>query len=240
MPFHPPTQFGKSIDLTTQIYRLKESEQVPENVYQNFIRYHSSLIHKLKSAQFNLDSFKNKFTDTKIEDTASSDFMFEVNMFIDGFFYNAGSTLDILARVVLTSFGQVLPRYIKFKTAYEILNEQKPGDPILPLLVQDWFDQFSNYRNALTHEIILAPDCHIEIAYTGNIPLPDEAPIDPPYKIVIPLPDNPRADRAERTTEEHPDGLKYLEEHFALILQTANLIYGNISDRAEQNGQLPL
>jgi len=207
---------------------------VPDEVYENFHRYHPSMIHKLRSAMYSLDRLEEKLTTTDIQDAADTqgDFMFEVNMFIDGFFYNAGSALDILARVVLTLFGEPLAGRIYFETAHQRLSLARPGDAILPRLDRpNWRQQFSDYRNTLTHEVILASRYQIVIDNTGA---------SPTSQIVFPLPDDPRSRPVERTYRHHPNVRQYISQHFTRILSVGNTVYGDIATRAEANGNLPV
>lgn len=234
MPFRPYHRFQNRVRLERIVNRLNKSSMVSDDVYENFHRYHPSMVLKLKSAKFNIKRLEEKLTTTDIQDAAdiASDFMFEVNMYIDGFFYNAGSALDILARVVLTVFGLPITSRIYFETARVKIEQSRPGDQILPRLVKPvWRQRFSDYRNTLTHELILASKYHIEIDGTGA---------ERTYRILFPLPDDPRARPKERSYRQNPNVLKYTTQHFTRILSIANTIYGDIATRAENNGQIPI
>jgi hypothetical protein len=234
MPFRPYHQFRNRVRLERLINRLNESGLVPNDIYENFHRYHPSMVHKLRSAKFNLDRIEEKLTTTDLLDAAdmTGDFMFEVNMFIDGFFYNAGSALDILARVVLTLFGLPVTGRIYFETAHTNLNQARPQDQILPRLIRpNWRQRFSDYRNTLTHELILASKYQIEI---------DNAGAKFTYKILFPLPDDPRARPIDRSYRQYPNVLEYVTQHFTRILRIANTVYGDIATRAENTRQFPI
>lgn len=234
MPFSPYHQFQNRSRIEGLISALKASGGIPSNIHEDFHRYHPALIHKLKSAKYNIELLEEKLTTTDIQEAADTtgDFMFRVNMFIDGFFYNAGSALDILARVVLTLFGEPLTGNIYFQTAHTRLSTNRPTDPILTrLVIPSWRQCFSDYRNTLTHELVLAPRYHIDIDNTGE---------SPTYKIVFPLPDDPRANPCQRTFRNNPNVLDYTKTHFTRILRILNTVYGDIYQRGTTAGALPL
>jgi hypothetical protein len=213
---------------------LAEAGQMPDNIQQSFHRYHPAFLHKLRSAKHHLDRLNESLSSTDIQEAAdiTGDFMFEVNMFIDGFFYNSGSALDILARVILTLFSETLPTNVYFSTAYDQLSRNRPGDPLLPRISRpNWQRAFLDYRNTLTHELVLAPKYQIDIDRTGLKPI---------SKIVFPLPDDPRANPNVRTYRRNPNALKYIQLHFTRILRLANTVYGDICDRAEAQRSFPL
>lgn len=234
MSFRPYHHFANRGRLERIISSLNDTEKITDEAFSNFHRYHPAMLHKLRAAQFNLEALTDKLTSTDIQEAAvtTGDFMFEVNMYIDGFFYNSASALDILARIVLTLFGEPLPRNTYYQTAHRRLNQNRPGDPILTRLVSPaWWAMFSNYRNTLTHELILASRRLIEI---------DETEATPSTRIVIPLPDDPRAERRARKYKNNPNVVVYAKTHFTRILSVANTIYGDIASRAEATGALPL
>ena len=171
MPFRKYHRFQNRASLENLIGRLREKGNVPDEAYNGFHRYHPAMMLKIRSAMYHLDGLADKLSTTDVREAAvtTSDFMFEVNMYIDGFFYNAGSSLDILARVVLALFGQPLTGNIYFRTAHARLTQNRPADPILPKLAQPaWWQEFSEYRNTLTHELILASRYQIDIDSTGR------------------------------------------------------------------------
>ena len=234
MPFQPYHRFANCSKLVKLVTTLNDNGKITEETFKNFHRYYPALIHKLRSAKYNLEALKDKLTSTDIQEVAvtTGEFLFEVNMFIDGFFYNSGSALDILARVVLTLFGEQLTGNIYFHTAQTRLNSSRPGDPLLSRLVNpSWRVTFSNYRNTLTHELILASKYLIEIDPIGATPS---------TQIVFPLPDDPKAEPQDRKYRNHPNVAKYASVHFTRILSLSNTIYGDIFIRAESSGALPL
>ena len=234
MPFRKYHRFQNRASLEKLVACLKASGSITDDAFNSFHRYHPAMMHKLRSAMYHLDSLTEKLSTTDVQEAANptSDFMFEVNMYIDGFFYNAGSSMDILARVVLALFGQPLTGNIYFQAAHERLNRTRPGDVILPRLVQPtWRREFSNYRNTLTHELILAPKFHIDFDNTG---------VERETQIVFPLPDDPHAEPVTRTYRHNPNVVDYIKTHFGRILRLGNVVYGDIAKRARATGALPL
>ena len=234
MPFRPYHRFQNRASLETVITELKAVGNITDTVYNGFHRYHPAMMHKLRSAKYYVDNLTEKLSTTNVQEAAdaTSDFMFEVNMFIDGFFYNAGSSMDILARVVLTLFGQPLTGNIYFNTAHTRINQAKPNDPILPRLeLPPWRQCFLDYRNTLAHELILASKFHIDIDNTG----PKQV-----TRIVFPLPDDPRAEPTARSYKQNPNVVDYATNHFRRILSMGNIIYGDIVTKARASGALPL
>ena len=234
MPFRPYHQLRNKVRLENVVSNLHDAGNVHQVVFENFQRYHPSLIYKLRSAKHNFELLSNKLATPDIREAInpSGNFMFEINMFIDGYFYAAGSSLDILARVVLTMFGVALPEKVYFQHAYDKLSVARPGDLILQRLTPPaWRDEFSNYRNTLTHELILANTIQLNLGYYG-----DEQTVS----VNFPLPDDPRAKPADRTYHNNPDVLDYIKTNFIRILRIVNTVYGDIAERAEVIGHLPI
>lgn len=236
MSFTPYHSFANQTQLERLVETLNNTGNITDSTaYENFNRYHPAMIHKLKSAKYNLDRLTDKLTTTDIQDVVSStgDFMFEVNMYIDGFFYNAGSAMDILARVVLTLFGEPLSGKVYFQTAEAKISTARPNDPILPKLsTPPWRDTFTNYRNTLTHELIVASICQITLSMSG-VSQQDS-------HIILPLPDDPRATPSARTYRQNPNALDYLSQQFRRVLRLVNQVYGHIFDRATTARSLPI
>ena len=234
MPFTPFHRFVKRKELEALLEDFWDKTDIPDEIYDNFQRYYPAFVHKLRSAKYNIERLEEKLTTTSIQDAANTidDFMFEVNMYIDGFFYNSGSALDILARVILTLFGENLPDNVYFHSAHQILSASRASDPILPRIeTPTWRASFSDYRNTLTHELILASIINMQIDTSGTNPITN---------IVLPLPDDPRARPSARKYNNHPDVLNYIKTHFTRILSIANVIFGDIIQRAKTLGSLPL
>jgi hypothetical protein len=241
MPFQPYHKFANRTKLEKLINTLHDSGSITPDAFDNFHRYNPAMIQKLRSAKYNLDALSDKITatsdrltttDIQEVSTTKEDLAFELNMFIDGFFYNSGSALDILARIVLTLFGEPLTGKIYFHTAHDRLDRKRLGDTILHKLKNPpWRDMFLNYRNTLTHELILLSTLQITLDLTA-------APISPQF--ACPFPDDPRAKPQKRTYKKNIEGVKYCRTHLRRILSLANMIYGEIATRAETSGTLPL
>jgi len=234
MEFRPYHRFENNFKLERLVNKLRKSGHIPDGVCENFFRYHQGMTQKLHAAKYNIDRLNGKLTNPEMMEAADTtgDFMFETNMFVDGFFYNSGSSLDILARIVLTLFGIALPNRVYFETAFNKLTSVRPGDPILPKLRHPvWRPLFLDYRNTQTHEVILLSRIHIDIENFGNEQI---------RKIVFPLPDNPRVLPRIRTFEQNPDVIKYITQQFTRILSIANTVYGDIYSRGRISGAFPI
>ena len=162
----------------------------------------------------------------------TSEFIFQINMFIDSYFYACGSSLDILAREVLTYFGETLTGNIYFQTARQRLSISRPGDAILPRLNDpNWRNEFSTYRNAVTHELMIAGHFNIGVSMIGDTE---------DKHLILPLPDNPRKPASQRTFKNNPDVVEYCKKNFKRLLSLVNTIYNEIAERADAAGQLPI
>ncbi len=197
-------------------------------------RYHYALLHKLKSAKYHLENLQDILTNTDASTVLpnSEDFLQKVNMHIDSFFYSCGSSLDILAREILVYFNIPITGNVYFHTAYNSISRTRPTDSILSRISEpSWKQEFSNYRNALTHEVLIAGNFSIQFNATGR---------NHQKTIIFPLPDDPRADIENRTFRKNNDALGYCKTTFSRILSLINQIYGEIEIRAKVNNRLPL
>lgn len=231
--FTPIHQFRNCTRLEAIIAELCKNGQITNEVIQGHRTYHYALIYKLQCAKHHLDRLETilKANPSDIL-SVSSDFMFSVNLSIDGYFYACGSALDILAREVLIYFGERLPGDVYFQTALQNLSRNRPGEHILTRLQEpSWKPEFSNYRNALTHEIIIASSFSINVQRSGDA----QETI-----IVFPLPDDPRIELSRRTYNRNPDVLKYAKDNFRRIISLVNQIYREVFGRARTLGRLPL
>lgn len=232
--FDPHHRFAHCVKIERVIADLKVRGSVTDLVLQNHNRYHYALVHKLKSARDHAADLGKILKETAPEDivTNSADFLYKVNVSIDGFFYTGGSALDILAREVLTYFGISLPARVYYQTAEEQLKALRSGDPIITrLAVPTWKQEFSNYRNALTHELLIAGSYSINVEVEGATQY---------STIVFPLPDDPRAEPPLRTFRKNKNVLKYCDDTFKRLLSHINKIYGDLSQRIVAHGALPL
>jgi len=231
--FSPIHQFRNCVRLETIIPQLNKQGLVSVPVLQGYKIYHFALLHKLRCAKHHVDRLEGilRLNPSDVI-PASDEFMFMVNLSIDGYFHSCGSALDILAREVLIYFGQALQPTVYFETARTILAANRHGDPIINRL-QDppWRAEFKDYRNASTHEMIIALKYSINVQLNGDL---EEK------TIILPLPDDPRIDPATRTYIRNPNLLKYSIDNLRRILSLINQIYGEIAERAKTGGRLPL
>jgi len=232
--FSPHHRFANCARLEAAFQRLRAAGSVPDDIVLGFNRYHYALIHKLKSARYHVDALTETLSSTPPLDSLSqsSDFMFKVNMHLDGFFYSGGSALDILARELLTYYGVTLPAKVYYHTAHATLSTSYPTDPILDRIKDpQWKEDFTTYRNALTHELMIAGQFNINVRLDGA---------SEEKTLVLPLPDDPRVDPSARTTRKYPDADEYCRNHIRRLLTLINTIYGDIITRMGTNNALPL
>jgi hypothetical protein len=230
--FNPLHKLAHCQKLRQVVDHLKNGGAIPAAVLDGHHTYHYALVHKLKSAQWHFNRLSEHLQ--RSDATAAvqtTDFIATTNMHLDGFFYSAGSALDILAREVLVYFNIPLPPSVYFRTAREELTRLRPADTLIGRL-QDptWKTEFSNYRNALTHELLIGTRFQINaIQAGGNIVA----------TIQFPLPDDPRNPRTS-TYNRNPNALEYCETTLKRILSLVNTIHGEIHTRASAAGALPL
>jgi len=232
--FRPYHMFWNCQRLRKLICNLRENNNVPEPLWKAHNKYHYAVFHKLKSTQHYTENLANIFSNTPAADIflPSSQFFFNVNRNIDGFFHSGGSALDILAREVLTYFGIPLPSNVYFHTAKDELTQHRPNDAIISRLGDPtWKADFSDYRNAITHELLVADSVSVNFHIHGETQT---------EKIILPLPDNSRSDPSERTYRKYPDVLDYCNKTLKRLLSLVNQVYGNLTDRITQNNSLPI
>lgn len=232
--FSPYHRFTNCQRLEGLIHDLQTNNNVPQIILNGHQIYHYTLVHKLKSAEHYIQCLDFDLAATPPADIFSREFLFSVNRSIDGFFLSGGSALDILAREVLVYFNIPLPPTIYFGTAREQLEEHRAHDPIISrLCAPAWKSDFSNYRNALTHEILIAGSVVLNL----NLHAPGGTLTGP---IILPLPDDPRSGPSHRTYRRHPDVLDYCKTTLRRILSLVNVVYGELTDRITLTGRLPL
>ena len=230
--FSPYNRMGNTLRLQKKITSLTEASQISDSVLRGHNRYHYALIHKLKSALSHFNNLRDSLENTDVATVIpnSHEFLNKVNMHLDSFFYCSGSALDILARETLTYFNIPLPNNVYFQTARTLLQQQRPGDTIITRLDRpNWKEEFSTYRNALTHEVLIGTNYTIQVNLEGQ---------NNHTVIVFPLPDDPRLD--EKTYRINPNALDYCESRFRRILSLINVIHGEIESRARAQNSLPL
>jgi len=120
------------------------------------------------------------------------DYYWDINRLLDGFFMNAMSVLDTLAHQISTLY--VLEKTggnIYIDSVDKMLSTYHENSEVRKLirrvvdnrLGEDWFKEFSPFRNCTTHEsLVLRDDIHVtKDPSTGNIQVSE-----------IVLPDNPQ------------------------------------------------
>jgi len=232
--FSPYHKFASCARLEKLVADQKAGGTITDTVFAEHNRYHYALLHKLKCTRDCVNGLATTLNDAAPEFVIanSSDFQFSVNSKIDGFFYSGGSVLDILAREVLIYFGISLPGKVHYRTARQELAAARPSDPLLSRLNDpSWKDEFSTYRNAVTHELLIAGSYSINVTVDGAAQK---------SSIVYPLPDDPRAQPESRTFKRNKDVLIYCETTFRRLLSHTNVIYGHLCDRIQTKAALPL
>jgi hypothetical protein len=232
MNFTPYHQFRSCTELEEEIERLFEAGSVPQPLYDAYLLYHFSLVHKLRSAKYHVETIQSYLASQQTHSVSALDVVYRVNFHFDGFAHVLGSALDIFAREVLTYFAIPLPKTVYYGLARELINTNRPGDAILPLL-QDpsWRDEFSQYRNTATHERLVGSHYDIRVEVQGKI----EA-----RRMVFPLPDNPRASVNARTFRRNPDIAAYCALTFKRVVSHFNQAYGHVTQRLNATSALPL
>ena len=232
--FSPYHRFEKCVALRRCIDQLFDCSYVTQEIRDTFYIHHQALEHKLKSAKYNLDKLISLCENTSLADlsTSLSEFDFRGNLYIDGFFYNGGSALDIFAREILALYDIHPTGDIYYLAARCEISGIYPSDPLLTRLnTPSWKSEFSNYRNAATHEVLLSTSISLSIQMTH----PSQV-----QRINLPLPDDPRVAPSSRTFNRNPDAVEYCSKTFKRLLSHINIVYGDIADRAFANGRLPL
>ncbi|MCZ6480910.1 MAG: hypothetical protein O6929_10980 [candidate division NC10 bacterium] len=232
MNFAPYHRFARCNALERLITSLRQQGAVPDDVFEGFQRYHYSLVHKLRSARYHVDTMRDYLGAQQTQPTASQDVVYRVNYHFDGFTHVVGSAMDIFAREAMTYFGLTLPDNAYFNTAHSEIASARPGDPILALIdTPAWRSEFSDYRNTATHESIVTTRFQIEYEVLGH---------DESRRMVFPLPDDPRAVLAGRTFQRNPNVVQYCEMTFTRVLRLFNVAYQHLCRRIQAAGRLPI
>lgn len=230
MNFAPFHNFPECALLEAKVQQLHAAGSVPEAIYIDHLRYHFSLLHKLKSAKYHVESLE-KFLNS--QQTATADpgaLLYRINFHFDGFVYVLGSALDMLAREVLSYYGLVPAGNVYFGTAYQQINTARPGDPVLPLLEPpSWKQEFSEYRNTATHETVVTSGYALHTTMVGHTPT---------HKFVCPLPDDPRA--ITQTYGRNPNIVEYCKTTLTRSLRLVNPLYRHLRMQANATGALPI
>ncbi len=232
MNFAPYHRFARCNALERLIISLREQGTVPDNIFEGFLRYHYSLVHKLRSARYHADTIRDYLSAQQTQRAAPRDVVYRVNYHFDGFTHVVGSAMDIFAREVITYFGLPLPANVYFNTAHSEIALARPGDLILPLIdTPAWRLEFSDYRNTATHENLVGTSYQIDIEVRGH---------SESRRMVFPLPDDPRAAPIERTFRRNPNVVHYCERTLSRVLSLFNVAYEHLCQRIRTGGRLPI
>jgi hypothetical protein len=230
--FSPHHRMEECHKFTEIIKSIKATINPSDLIIEDTIRYYDSLVHKLKSANKNREAFSDLITNAKPENIDES-FLFNANHYADGFFYCCGSAIDILARLVLLVFGDPLSGDVYFAEAKRKIAISHPGNNIIPKLDSPgWKPKFSEYRNALTHEILVVDIVNTTMKFS-NISGKE-------FKVVIPFPDDPRKRPTERTYEGIRDGNDYMRKTFKSFLSFINIIFKELNNQLKATSSYPL
>lgn len=230
MNFAPHHAFGACRRLEKEIAKLRAAGAVPDDLFRAHEKYHTSLIHKLRSARYHADTLSQYLATVDAPQTEPSELVYRVNFHFDGFLHVLGSATDIFAREILTYFGIPHPAKVYYSTAREQISSKRPGDSILPFLDDPkWKAEFSDYRNTATHERLIAAGYTIQYKMSGQSAV---------TRLVFPIPDDPRAE--EPTTKRNEDITEYCASTFKRAVSHFNQTYGHLADRLQTSGHLPL
>lgn len=232
--FEPYHKFASCHALRALIKEFVESGKIDEATYQAHLKYHYTVYAKLYSAKQHFENLKLLLDSTELAavDRKVNEFSYQVNTHLDSFFYCGGSVFDILSHEVLAYYN-LTPSSgrIYFSTARDKISQTHSGNQILPKL-QDptWYDDFKEYRNALTHEVSLASKIHAEM---------DMGP-SPKKTIKLIIPDDPRTDFAARTYDKRVDAVDYCHNHLKRLIRFTNLVYAEVVNQAKSKDGFPI
>lgn len=229
--FAPYHRFANCQSLRRLINNLQNNNNITPSLLDDHRRYHYAVYHKLKSTQHYTEKLDSILSNPTLA-LAAGTFLSNVNRNLDGFFHCGGGALDILAREVLIYFGIPLPQNVYFNTARDILFQRIPPEPIINHLQEpSWKNDFSNYRNVCTHELLIVAHYSVDIDEYGETQI---------QEISLPLPDNPRSALSEHTYRNHPDVLVYCKTTLKRLLTLINVVYGDLVDKITTINRLPL
>lgn len=230
MNFSPHHSFSACGRLEKRIDVLRAAGAIPQVVFDAHEKYHSSLLHKLRSARYHTETLSQYLRTINAPQLDPADIVYRVNFHFDGFLHVLGSATDIFAHEILSYFGVPLPDRVYHYTASKELTTRRPGDPIIALLADPtWRTEFSDYRNTATHERLIAAGYTLHVETKGRSSV---------SRIVFPIPDDPRA--AVATATRNKDITEYCERTFKRVISHFNQIYSHIEERAKVSGALPL
>lgn len=229
MSFAPHHKFAGAVKLEKAIAAARSAGNLPDSVYSDYEKYHFSLLHKLRSARYHVDTLTGYLSSGSTQ-TSPADLVYRVNFHFDGFLHVVGSATDIFAREVLTYFGVPLPGKVYYHTAHTLLTAQRPGDAILAHLSDPtWRGEFGDYRNTATHESLIGTRYQLSVDVHGQATT---------TRVVFPIPDDPRA--TNKTYRRNPDIVQYCCRTFKRVLSHFNQCYDEIAARVASTNSLPL
>lgn len=230
MNFAPHHNFTACERLEKIVEALRLANSITPAVYDDFSRYHFSLLHKLQSARYHVETLTSYLASQNARQSDPHSVVYRVNFHFDGFLHVLGSALDILAREILCCFAMLPQGNVHFHTASQVLTAARPNDTILPLLASPpWRQEFSAYRNTATHESIVGRSYTVSIEVIGHKSV---------TRVVFPIPDDPRA--VPVTCTRNQDIVKYCSATFKRVLSHTNQLYAHIEERSRIGGTLPL
>ena len=232
MNFSPYHNF-RACDILEEVIReIIENDNANQISETGFYVYHFSLIHKLRSAKYHVQSLEDYLQRQDTIEENPLNVAYRVNFHFDGFTHVIGSSLDILAREILCYFGYQLQGNVYFRTAREHISNQNPNEPLL-IRLQDpgWLQEFKDYRNTATHENVVGSQFTIINAIRGD---------SSQKRLLFPLPDDPRATHGNKSYNNNNDIIEYCATTFKRILRLINPIYSDLSERIEQNNSMPI
>jgi len=145
-----------------------------------------------------------------------------LNLYIDGFFMNAMSTLDTLAHEIYVLYETTrVPRSIYIDTVKQMLLDVHPLSALAALLDNElnrsWFIEFKPFRHCTTHESLIR---HNDIIYRFD-------PVVRHYKLSrrIKLPDNPQI--RPHTYNRNRVATEYLPSTFNRMRRLVTEVYRN-------------
>jgi hypothetical protein len=226
-PFH---SFGGCKGFQRQFARLKSTGAIAAPITSQHDLYHYSLLHKLRSAKYHVETLKSYLETQDPSRTPAADIVYRVNFHFDGFLHVLGSAADIFAHEVLVYFGIPFPLNVYFQTAEQMIIAQRPTDPILPLIATPaWRPEFSLYRNTATHESLIGTQFVIRVEVRGTRQT---------QRVEFPVPDDPRL--TPRTFRRNPDIVEYCRLTYRRWLTLFNVAYQHMSARMKTSNTLPL
>jgi hypothetical protein len=230
MNFAPYHNFAACEHLERAVNLGRTAGGIPQPILDRHEIYHYSILHKLRSAKYHVDTLRSFLDSQDTANAAPEDLVYRVNFHFDGFLHVLGSSTDIFARELLTYFGEPLPANVYFHSAHQVLSLNRPGDPILPIIdTPPWKQEFNDYRNTATHESLVAPAYTVQVEVVGGTST---------KRLKFPIPDDPRA--GVKTYNRNTDIVSYCERTLKRSLSLFNQAYRNVADRLSVTQSLPL